>query len=37
MTFGGPPVASETVEEADEILRIDQRESDIGESLSIST
>lgn len=30
MSFGGPPVATETVEEADEIMRKDQKESDIG-------
>ncbi|KAL7116330.1 hypothetical protein ACP275_04G235700 [Erythranthe tilingii] len=29
MSFGGPPVATETDEEAEEILRIDQKESDI--------
>ncbi|KAG8387395.1 hypothetical protein BUALT_Bualt02G0016800 [Buddleja alternifolia] len=29
MTFGGPPVTTETVEEADEISRNDQKESDI--------
>ncbi|KAL0436098.1 UNVERIFIED_CONTAM: hypothetical protein Sradi_0317700 [Sesamum radiatum] len=29
MSFGGPPVTAETPEEADEILRNDQRESDI--------
>lgn len=29
MSFGGPPVATETVEEADEIMRKDQKESDI--------
>ncbi|KAL8546724.1 hypothetical protein ACS0TY_006447 [Phlomoides rotata] len=29
MSFGGPPVTTETTEEADEILRNDQKESDI--------
>ncbi|KAL0369351.1 UNVERIFIED_CONTAM: Transcription antitermination protein NusB [Sesamum calycinum] len=29
MSFGGPPVTTETPEEADEILRNDQKESDI--------
>lgn len=32
MSFGGPPVTTDTAEEADEILRNDQNESDIGNS-----
>lgn len=31
MSFGGPPVTADTDEEADELLRIDQMESMIGE------
>jgi hypothetical protein len=30
MSFGGPPVTVETVEEADELLRNDEKESAIG-------
>lgn len=30
MSFGGPPVTTETAEEACEILLNDQKESDIG-------
>lgn len=30
MSFGGPPVTTETVEEADELLRSDEEESAIG-------
>ncbi|KAK6141817.1 hypothetical protein DH2020_024439 [Rehmannia glutinosa] len=40
MSFGGPPVTTETAEEADEIHRNDQKESDIafkGEVISVQT
>ena len=30
MSFGGPPVTTETVEEADELLRNNEKESAIG-------
>lgn len=30
MSFGGPPVKTETVEEADELLKIDENDSEIG-------
>lgn len=30
MSFGGPPVTTETVEEADELLHNDEKESVIG-------
>lgn len=30
MNFGGPPVMTETVEEADELLRSNEKESAIG-------
>lgn len=30
MSFGGPPVTTETVEEADELLRSDEKESAVG-------
>lgn len=30
MSFGGPPVTTETDEEAEEIMQNDQKESDIG-------
>lgn len=33
MSFGGPPVKTDTIEEADELLSIDQKESDIGKHL----
>ena len=36
MSFGGPPVATETVEEADELLRHIEKESAIGK-ISICT
>lgn len=35
MSFGGPPVTVETVEEADELLRNDEKESAIGRHLTI--
>lgn len=36
MCFGGPPLATQTIEEADEILRILHEESQIGNYLAIS-
>ena len=33
MSFGGPPVTVETIEEADELLRKDERDSTIGKQL----
>ena len=30
MSFGGPPVTTETVEEADELLRSNEKESAVG-------
>lgn len=33
MSFGGPPVTVETIEEADELLRKDERDSTIGKRL----
>lgn len=33
MSFGGPPVTVETVEEADELLRKDEKDSTIGKQL----
>ena len=30
MTFGGPPIATQTIEEADQLLKIYQKESHIG-------
>jgi len=30
MNFGGPPVKTETVEEADELLKADENDSEIG-------
>ena len=35
MNFGGPPVTVETVEEADELLRNDEKESAIGNLVKV--
>ncbi|XP_076956088.1 uncharacterized protein LOC143631123 [Bidens hawaiensis] len=34
MSFGGPPVKTETAEEADELMRLDEKASEVGRSLS---
>lgn len=33
MSFGGPPVKAETNEEADELMRVDERASAVGKFL----
>ena len=30
MSFGGPPVKTETMEEAEELLRVDEKASEVG-------
>lgn len=30
MSFGGPPVKTETAEEADELMRVDEKASEVG-------
>lgn len=35
MCFGGPPVTAETVEEADELLSNDEKESAIGNHVKV--
>lgn len=35
MSFGGPPVKTESAEEADELMRLDERASEVGNFLSI--
>ena len=35
MSFGGPPITAESVEEANELLQNDERESAIGNSLTM--
>lgn len=34
MSFGGPPITVETAEEADELLRKDEKDSAIGKQFS---
>lgn len=35
MSFGGPPITVESEEEADELLRRNEKESSIGKNISI--
>lgn len=37
MSFGGPPVKTETAEEADELLQLDEKASEIGTTQITST